>query len=929
MANFITDEEFNKLPGSPSKVITDDEFRQLVSQTEKSDMPTTGVWDAITKGFTNIGKGIKESGEQLNENLNAPTSPGLPGQFIKTAKTATGLIKGMINPIAELAINTPLRVAGEVAQSDTGYDVNEAISHGTQKLVQKGMDTEVAQKAMQGWAKLKETDPESAMALSAALDIGEIGSYAIGAGGASKLKSGISNAVSTGASNIARATGKVAPKAGEMAGKVGNYGVAQTFGLKTDTIKNIIKNPELFTPTEMAKINRESVFTKVKNAVDKRLGDLSETGKGYESIKNLPVNANVSEKTIINTLKNKGIDVVDGKIKINLGSDIQLSNADIKGLEEAMSLIKGKQNLTAKEVINLRGRLSNLAAYGEGKTDASKLVAKEIRKTVDAIAKKEIPGLAELDAKFAPERELMTKIKKAIFEKDGRTIKSNAITTITNLTGSGKEQLLARMEKIVPGITKDVNILKSIQDIRAASENKVGTYSRSILGVGGGALAGGPIGAVMGMIATSPQMGVAILRTYAKYKNIPSDIINGMINKMHTGKKLVGKEIQTMNDAVDNTANKLANRIKNIRPGLTIQDVSKKGKGTIPKIAKQEGGKVIETQYGGASGDLFEKFPDNYNKFSVNVSSSGKTILADIHTSDSFKLKDFEAKEGFLNRPKIVTDEAGNTFAYLKTSFDKLGKKAKYNLSRDNVFVTEDGGKTFFQTKELSQPQGITPLQEGGKYRSAENKIKQFIPKAKTSFEDSIPYGGRQQSMRVDFPGGGTLAFDVGDKEIIIWDASNRMPSGEVRKGQGEVTKAIRSLMSLAKEENKNIIINAATDDGYWNHLGFRADKFLNPGLTPKELSKMERLKEFSQPQGITPAVSKTEITDQMRDEVHTGLKNTIKKWEAKQVGKGLQEFGKIEDKLKMLKNALKRVEAKKFSVSQYHRLMELLKLNK
>jgi hypothetical protein len=30
------------------------------------------------------------------------------------------------------------------------------------------------------------------------------------------------------------------------------------------------------------------------------------------------------------------------------------------------------------------------------------------------------------------------------------------------------------------------------------------------------------------------------------------------------------------------------------------------------------------------------------------------------------------------NRPKIITDDAGNTFAYLKTEFDKLGKKAKY-----------------------------------------------------------------------------------------------------------------------------------------------------------------------------------------------------------------------------------------------------------
>ena len=139
------------------------------------EQPTTGVWDAVKKGFSNIKKGVVESGQELDRNLNTNANP-----FVKTAKTATGLIKAVINPLSEAAIATPLRVAGEVAENVTGIDVNEATAKGIQKLVQKGLDTETAQKAMSGYEKLKKTDPEAAMALATVLEIADIATEAIG-----------------------------------------------------------------------------------------------------------------------------------------------------------------------------------------------------------------------------------------------------------------------------------------------------------------------------------------------------------------------------------------------------------------------------------------------------------------------------------------------------------------------------------------------------------------------------------------------------------------------------------------------------------------------------------------------------------------------------------------------------------------------------
>jgi len=595
--NNPNDERSRKLLDAVStgKITTDSVQAKQIQQETKDPGATTGIFDAVKKGFIGAKEAIVSSGNELANVLATPTSD-MAGQFAKTAKASTALIKAPIKVASELAIATPLRVVGEVAENVTGFDVNEAVSQGAQRLIQKGIDTETAQKAMTKWAELKETDPESAMALGAVMDIADIAANVAGLGAEKVAATAVKQGLEKTAIKGAEIAGEQAAKIGNIAAKTGEYGAAQTFGFNPETVRTIIKNPEFFTPEEMAKIDRESVFTKVKNSVDKKLDELSDTGKEYDAIKKLDVKARVSENTITDLLKSKGIQFEDGKLKVDLGSDIQLSAADSKGLEEVLGLIKGKTELSAKEVLNLRSRLSTLSKFGEGKTDASKLIAKEIRSRVDAIAKKEIPGLADLDARFAPEIKRMKNIKKIIFNSDG-TVKDSAISRIANLTGKGKEQLLVKIEQIIPGITKDVNILKAIEDVNVASGQKVGTYMRTVAGAGTGALAGGPVGAIIGAILTSPQMGIKILRAYAKYKNIPSNKINGMINKMQSGKKLIDNEVQIMNEAVDNAAKKAGDRLNNIRPGMSIEDVSKKGEGAIPKIAKVEtpiqGGKYI------------------------------------------------------------------------------------------------------------------------------------------------------------------------------------------------------------------------------------------------------------------------------------------------------------------------------------------------
>lgn len=579
MGRILTNEEFQGLSGESVKVLTDSEFRDMVN-TATPGQPTTGIWDALRKGLSNTKDIIQESGNELSDVMATPTGDNLKGKFVKTAAAAGKLIKAPIKIGAELALATPARVAGEVVENATNVDVNEATAQKAGQLMKKGLDNEKVRQAMAWYNGLKEKDPEAALALGAVGDIIDAASNAVGLGATKQAVSGTLRGAKTAAQTTAEAVesgakAAVKPVKELTGGKTGEYAAAQIFALNPETVRQVLKNPDVFTPSEMAKIDRESIFNKVKTAIDSRLENLSETGKAYEGLRSSKEKVVFPENFGNKVLSKFGIGVDEnGKLSISAES-LPLGQGDITALENFIKLY-GKGELSVNGLLNARKALDNLSAWGADKTSGGKTIARALRSELDAFAKKSVKGLAELDAKYAPERQLLGKVKSAIYNADG-TLKDNAVQKIANLTGKGKELAIERMEKIVPGIREDLNILKAIEDVQAAGGQKVGTYMRAIGGVGAGAAVGGPVGAILGVLATSPKVGIALLRTYAKYKNLPKSQVSGIVEKMKAGKKLIGEELQVMNEAVDNAAKKAGGRVKELgkKGGMSIQDVSK------------------------------------------------------------------------------------------------------------------------------------------------------------------------------------------------------------------------------------------------------------------------------------------------------------------------------------------------------------------
>jgi hypothetical protein len=119
-----------------------------------------------------------------------------------------------------------------------------------------------------------------------------------------------------------------------------------------------------------------------------------------------------------------------------------------------------------------------------------------------------------LDDAYSKERNLLNVIKKDFLEKNTATggikLKDSAINKIANATGAGKDQLLDRLEKLVPGIGRQIKMLKVIEDIEIAGGQKVGAYARAAFG-GAGMITLNPT-LIIGSIMSTPQIAVPLLK---------------------------------------------------------------------------------------------------------------------------------------------------------------------------------------------------------------------------------------------------------------------------------------------------------------------------------------------------------------------------------------------------------------------------------
>jgi len=404
---------------------------------------------------------------------------------------------------------------------------------------------------------------------------GALGGYATDV--ASGLRNGDNNPYNPGVGTLVGAAIPAIPGVAKQVGRFAKFGTAQATGLNPETITTILTNPKALTQAQIDNLDRASLSNQVRTAFKARKELFSGLGSEYQPIRESGKKVLLNEDIPTSVLNKFGIQIENGAIKVGPEST-PLSSADRKALEDFISQYGGAKELTANGILNVRKALDNLVNWEQGKTGVVKNIEKEMRKMYDDVAKKEIPGLAELDAKYAPEAQQIRMWQKDFFNPDG-TLKDAAINKIANSVGKGKDQLLARLEKLVPGIGQKAQVLKALEDIGATEGNKVGTYFRAgnLLAGGAGFAVGGPVGAFVSAVVASPQIAVPILKTIGRVRGWADDSVMQLISKLETGKYLKPNEMVMFRSAINEHIEKLSpgDQFLDTRIGKKVQEYNK------------------------------------------------------------------------------------------------------------------------------------------------------------------------------------------------------------------------------------------------------------------------------------------------------------------------------------------------------------------
>ena len=174
------------------------------------------------------------------------------------------------------------------------------------------------------------------------------------------------------------------------------YATKLATGLEKETQQFIKKFPDEFAKAKSGEITREKLTQNVVKSIDDRIEHLSETGKGYQAIREGNNIVTVPKGTVQEVLNKYGISIEKGKIKTTAES-VPLSNSDISAIESFVSQYGNESNLSGNGFLNTRKALDNMSKWEAGKTDIPTRISQDLRRTYDALGKEQIPELKALD----------------------------------------------------------------------------------------------------------------------------------------------------------------------------------------------------------------------------------------------------------------------------------------------------------------------------------------------------------------------------------------------------------------------------------------------------------------------------------------------------------------------------------------------------
>lgn len=517
----------------------------------------------ISKKKSSFGQDIKESFKSRTDKLSEGYLRQQQGKqsvgesILQTVGQGAGLI-------GDVAFSGVSRLASAITPDAIEKPVVEA----GKKLITKAVSTPLVSGAVSKYQKFAEEQPR------AASNIGAVGNIAsmIPVGKAGSVAGKV---VGKTALNTAKVVGKAGEQVATKGANLSKFGISQASGLNRETIEQIIKNPQMFTKEVVGDMTRENIGKQIKTGITNRINQLQSVGKEYEPLRKLNKVIDVPAETYTDAINKYGLKLSGGKL-ISTAESKPFLSGELKQIEDFISQYASTKH-TPNSALNAREALSSLAKFDTGKSNNLTSLAKDLRVNLNKIIQDDkvgIPGIKSIDDYYSKEIKLLKDIRKDYFIKGTTDFKDNALSKIANLTKEGRQSVLKRLKEIDPNIDFKVNILRAVEDIKSSGGLKVGTYARG--GIAAGGLATGNIPLLLGALAAQPEILVPILRAWGNLRASQKAIVKSIETKLKSGADLLLNEKSALNQAIDSYAKKIGEKTKNIKPGLTIEDVSKK-----------------------------------------------------------------------------------------------------------------------------------------------------------------------------------------------------------------------------------------------------------------------------------------------------------------------------------------------------------------
>lgn len=378
--------------------------------------------------------------------------------------------------------------------------------------------------------------------------------------GVAKQAAPLAEPLAKGAGGILKGAGKVAAAPFKAIGSTAELAIAKASGLSDDTLKVFKEIPEIFEDVQKGNISREMFGEQVANKMNVKRAELSDIGKEYNTVRELPDMISVPSSNVNTLLKNKGIEMKDGLAQGITKRSHSFNDADLKMINTALDKISDVKSMGVDEWLNTRRAWDDLIGWDKspGTSKGGKDFVKSLRDDLNNVAHTDVPELKSVDNQFSPKVRELKAIEKEFFtfNKDGqKVLKDNALTKMVNLTKPGRKEKLSLMEEAIPGFGNKVRAIKALEDVEIRGQ-KVGSYLQSAL-IGGGVLGGATFGAKAAVpaigiaILANPAIAAPLLVKYSKSKKWSKAAVNKVVSKIKTGAKLSVPEKQMVEETID------------------------------------------------------------------------------------------------------------------------------------------------------------------------------------------------------------------------------------------------------------------------------------------------------------------------------------------------------------------------------------------